>query len=185
MKYIPPLLAYYLLAILFSAVPATHATPEEDLLRFPECRHCRMAREQYAQSRMFITYNDGSQSGFCSIHCLAVDLVLNTDKTPESIRVGDYATKVLIDAETASWVLGGLKRGVMTERAKWDFGTVKDAEAFIKENGGEIVVFEQALEGAYYDMYSDSKLIRNTRKLRMIIHDFEKRTPTGSKPPLN
>jgi len=34
-------------------------------------------------------------------------------------------------------------------------------------------------------MYSDSKVIRNKRKLKMMIDDFERRTPTGPNPPAN
>ncbi|MHC1728678.1 MAG: nitrous oxide reductase accessory protein NosL [Syntrophobacteraceae bacterium] len=164
-----------LLVFLFASVLNTLSAPNEDLVQFPQCRHCQMLRSQYAQSRMVVGYNDGSEFGFCSIHCLAIDLVLNTDKTPSFVKTGDYATRLLIDAETASWVLGGRRKGVMTQRAKWAFRSVKDAELFIKENGGKLISFEQALEAAYHDMYTDSKVIRNKRKLKMMIKDFEKR----------
>ncbi|MEM5787082.1 MAG: nitrous oxide reductase accessory protein NosL [Syntrophobacteraceae bacterium] len=177
------ILSFFLFVVLSSSVLGTHAVPEEDILQFPKCRHCRMDRGMFAQSRMLVSYDDGSRYGVCSIHCLAINLVLNTDKVPKQIKVGDYNTRALVDAETATWVLGGQKKGVMTERAKWAFHSAGDAESFIKQNGGELISFEQALEAAYQDMYLDSKVIRNRRKLKLMINNFEKRTPGSLKPP--
>jgi len=115
---------------------------------------------------MLIIYDDGSELGLCSIHCAAVDLALNIDKTPKSIQVGDYNTKNLIDAEGAIWVIGGQKPGVMTKRAKWAFEKKADAEAFIKTNGGNLSGFEEAIKAAYEDMYTDTKMIREKRKMK-------------------
>ncbi len=70
----------------------------------------------------------------------------------------------------ASWVIGGNKMGVMTKRAKWAFGAKEDAEKFIKENGGDLASFEQAIEAAYEDMYADIKMIRERRKMRKMEH---------------
>jgi copper chaperone NosL len=154
------------------------AAQDGDLGQFPVCKHCRMDRTQYSSCRMLLRYNDGTELAFCSIHCLAIDLVLNTDKTPKFIWAADYNTGSLIDAETASWVLGGIKKGVMTERAKWAFKSGEDAKGFIKQNGGESASFEQALEAAYRDMYSDSKVIRSKRNIKHLIRDLERRIPT-------
>ncbi len=159
------------------------AQQEDDLQKFPTCTHCRMERKQYAPSRMLLTHTDGTECAFCSLHCLALELVIHTDKNPNSVRVADYNTGALIDAETASWVLGGIKKGVMTERAKWAFKSKKEADEFIRQNGGEHVVFEQALEAAYQDMYTDSKVIRNRMKIRNMIDDLEMRSPAGMNRP--
>ncbi len=75
------------------------------------------------------------------LHCAAIDLILKIDKAPKAIRVGDYSTKNLIDAEKAFWIIGGSKMGVMTKRAKWAFEKKGDAEKFMKENGGTLAVF--------------------------------------------
>ena len=170
---------FFLSVIVFACARDSFPAQEEDLLRFPQCRHCRMHRSHYAQSRMLIEYSDGAESGLCSIHCLAVDLVLNTDKTPKQMMAADYVTRRLIDAESAFWVLGGAKRGVMTQRAKWAFDSVKNAESFIGTHGGAKVSFEQALAAAFHDMYADSKIIRSKRKLKMMIDEFEKRAPAA------
>jgi len=135
-----------------------------DIAEFASCKYCGMDREKFAHSRMLVEYDDGSKMGTCSIHCLAVDLANNLDKTPKSIMVGDYNTKELIDAEKAYWVIGGDKQGVMTMRAKWAFAKKGDAEAFIKENKGKLATFDEAMKATYEDMYKDTKMIRDKRK---------------------
>ncbi len=138
---------------------------QEDIEEYPECPYCGMNRKQYAHSRMLIEYEDESE-GFCSLHCAAVDLAVKIDQTLQSIKVGDYNTKKLIDAERAVWVIGGDKMGVMTKRAKWAFEKKEDAEKFVKENKGNIGTFEEAMKAAYEDMYADTKMIRDRRKMK-------------------
>jgi len=138
---------------------------DDDVKGIPACKYCGMNRETFAHSRMLIEYDDGTSVGTCSIHCVAVDLALNLDKTPKTIQVGDYGTKKLIDAEKATWVIGGNKQGVMTRNAKWAFAEKADAEKFQKENGGTISGFEEALEASYKDLSNDTKMIREKRKM--------------------
>lgn len=73
------------------------------------------------------------------------------DKKVRSIRVADRNTRALIDATTAFWVIGGRKRGVMTMRATWAFAKKGDAEAFIKNYGGALATWQEALEAARQD----------------------------------
>jgi nitrous oxide reductase accessory protein NosL len=138
----------------------------DDIKQNPSCKYCGMDREKFGHSRMLIEYDDGTAVGTCSIHCTAVDLALNIDKTPTAIRVADFGTKTLVDAEKAPWVVGGSKPGVMTKRAKWAFEKKEDAEKFIKENGGTAASFDDAVKFAYEDMYQDTKMIREKRKMK-------------------
>jgi len=146
------------------------AEGQEDVQKHSSCKYCGMNRQQFAHSRIFIEYDDATTVGTCSIHCAAVDLAINIDKTPKAIQVGDYNSKALIDAEKASWVIGGSRMGVMTKRAKWAFDKKEDAEKFIKENGGETATFDVAMKAAYEDMYADTKMIRERRKMRKMEH---------------
>jgi copper chaperone NosL len=139
---------------------------DNDVKEVPSCKYCGMNRETFAHGRMLIEYNDGTKEGTCSLHCAAVDLALNLDKAPKTIQVGDYGTKGLINAETAVWVIGGNKPGVMTRNAKWAFANKADAEKFRQENGGRIATFDEALEAAYKDLAEDTKMIRERRKMR-------------------
>ncbi len=138
---------------------------QEDISKYSNCPYCGMDREKFAHSRVIIEYDDGKTVGLCSVHCAAVDLAINIDKTPQAIKVGDYNTKKLIDAETAFWVIGGNKMGVMTKRAKWAFEKKDDADKFVKINGGAHATFDEAMKAAYEDMYADTKMIREKRKM--------------------
>jgi nitrous oxide reductase accessory protein NosL len=138
---------------------------QDDIKTHPSCKYCGMDRAKFAHSRVLLTYEDGTSVGTCSLHCAAVDLAINIDKTPKAVQVGDYITKSLIDAEKASWVIGGSKMGVMTKKAKWAFATNEAAANFSKENGGEIAGYEQAIKASYEDMYTDTKMIREKRKM--------------------
>lgn len=138
----------------------------KDIQQHRTCKYCNMDRRQYAHSRMLIIYTDGTEFGSCSLHCVAVDLALHIDKTPKAILVADYNTKELIDAETAYWVIGGILPGVMTKRAKWAFNNERDAREFINRNGGVLETFDEAMKASYEDMHTDSKMIRNKRKLK-------------------
>ena len=56
--------------------------------------------------------------------------------------------------------------GVMTRNAKWAFEKKEDAEKFIKANGGKQATFDQVIEASYIDMYKDTKMIREKRKMK-------------------
>ena len=157
------LILFTVLVCLFAMALA--ALAQDDVAKQASCKYCGMDRKTFAHSRMLVTYEDGSSMGTCSLHCTAVELALNIDKTPKSIEVGDFKTKKLIDAEKAFWVIGGSKPGVMTKRAKWAFESKADADAFIKENGGKPASFDEAVKASYEDMYADTKMIRDKRKM--------------------
>jgi copper chaperone NosL len=154
-----------ILGLLFAATVCVAQTPA-DIQAHASCKYCGMDRQQFAHSRMQIEYEDGAAVGTCSIHCAAIDLANNIDKTPKGLLVGDYGTKKLIDAEKAVWVIGGNKPGVMTKRAKWAFENKDQAEKFIQENGGSLATFDQAMKTSYEDMYEDTKMIRDRRKAK-------------------
>jgi copper chaperone NosL len=169
-----PGIALVLIMILCFVVLAFAA---DDVKQAPSCKYCGMDRNMFAHSRMFIEYDDGKTEGFCSIHCAAVDLAVNIDHSPKLVSVGDYGTKELIDVEKAFWVIGGNKPGVMTKRAKWAFKTKDGAEAFVKESGGSIATFDEAMKAAYEDMYQDTKMIRERRATRR--KAMEQQKPAG------
>jgi hypothetical protein len=152
-------------SLLALAAAPLGAAAQEDLRASPSCRHCGMDREKFASSRMVVEYDDGSAVGTCSIHCAAVDLAVTLDKAPTTFKVADLASKHLVDAEKASWVLGGGKPGVMTRRAKWAFADRAAAEVFAKEQGGTLVTFEEAMKASFEDMYQDTRMIREKRRM--------------------
>jgi hypothetical protein len=154
------------LSLALLCLGSASAQVAEDVQRYPACKHCGMDREKFGHSRMLIEYEDGTAVGTCSLHCVAVDLAVTLDGAPKVIFAADHGTKTLVDAEKAVWVIGGNKPGVMTKRAKWAFADRAAAEAFAKENGGTIATFEEAMKAAYEDMYQDTNMIRERRKMK-------------------
>jgi len=154
-----------LIAVCFMCAGVSYAQAKKDIHLHKDCKYCGMDRGMFEFSRMLIEYDDGSSVAVCSIHCAAVDLANNIDKMPKTIMVGDFNAKDLIDAEKAFWVIGGEKPGVMSKRGKWAFAKKEDAEAFMKKNGGSAADFETAMKAAYEDMYGDTKMIRDKRKM--------------------
>ncbi len=150
---------------MFCVLLAGVAFAQDDLKKYPSCQHCGMDRKFFAHSRMLIQYTEGTIVGTCSIRCAALDLAMNSDKTPKSILVGDYNSKLLVDARKAIWVIGGKKSGVMTENAKWAFAQKADAKKIIVENGGTIIGYDAAMKAAYRDLDPDTKkMIREKKK---------------------
>ena len=159
MKMVPKLIAaLFLLSLTVGTVVADQPVEAPD-----SCTYCGMNRTKFAHSRMLVRYSDGSSTGTCSIHCMAVELATHIDKQPSSLEVGAYDTRKLINAESAVWVIGGDKMGVMTSRAKWAFADQSAAEAFIKAHQGSIGSFDDAIRVSYEDMYLDIKMIRERR----------------------
>ncbi len=137
-----------ILILLFS-VRTSFAGNEADAIESPKtCKVCGMDRNVYDRSRMLIVYADGTTVGLCSLHCAAEEMKENKDKQVKSIMVADYETKKLIDAKTAIWVIGGIKTGVMTNLPEWAFADQQEAQAFMKENGGRVSTFDEALQAA-------------------------------------
>jgi nitrous oxide reductase accessory protein NosL len=157
------------LAVALLLLPAGVALADHhlgDVKAGPSCKYCGMDRAKYSSSRMVVAFDDGTKLHACSLHCAAVDLATQIDRSPTTLQVADMNTQELVDAEKAFWVLGGSKPGVMTKRGKWAFGEKGAAEAFVKENGGAIVSFDDAMKAAYEDMYQDTKMIRERRKAK-------------------
>lgn len=129
------------------------------------CHYCGMKKAMFGHSWVNIEREDGTMVGVCSVHCAAVDMALNIDKPAVAITVGDYNSKKQIGADSAFWVIGGKKSGVMTMRAKWAFDSKVTADAFMNEQGGRPATFEDVMKAAFEDMYQDTLMIQKKRKM--------------------
>jgi nitrous oxide reductase accessory protein NosL len=141
-------IAFGILAVVLFCIARTDAFAQSDIEDHRSCAHCGMDRKAYGFSRMLIQYEDGALVGVCSLHCAVVEIGANQGRTVKTLLVADRDTRTLIDAEKAIWVMGGKKRGVMTQLPKWAFQTEAAAEVFIKTNGGKIVPWAEALAAA-------------------------------------
>jgi nitrous oxide reductase accessory protein NosL len=151
---VPRFILFLILCLILTGAVAGAA----DTVENPKhCRQCGMDRTVFAQSRMLIVYDDGATAGVCSIHCAAIEMKLNRERQVKSLMVADYTTRELIDARTAIWVVGGRKGGVMTAVAKWAFANEKDALIFVKENGGKVTKFDEAMKAANEETVEGTK----------------------------
>lgn len=140
--------------LLAAAVFLAAAVPlADDIKRHPECKYCGMDRETFGFSRMLVRYDDGMETPLCSIHCAGIELALNPHKGLRAALVGDYATRALIDAERAFWVLGGDRMGVMSIRGKWAFSERRAAERFMADHGGKLATYDETMKAVFDDMY--------------------------------
>jgi nitrous oxide reductase accessory protein NosL len=105
-------------------------------------------------------------------------MAAHREKTIIRMLVADYASKELVDAQKAYWVIGGNKAGVMTGRAKWAFREKTSAEAFIKDNGGTPGSYHDAMKAAFGDMADDIRMLRERKTsgqtMMRDIHDHPK-----------
>ena len=83
---------------------------EKDVENIHSRQYCGMDREKFGSTRMLVEYANGSTIGTCSIHCAAVDLAQSFGKEIKALRVADYRSGKLVDAEKAVWVVGAESR---------------------------------------------------------------------------
>jgi copper chaperone NosL len=139
-------LVILIVVLLFTA--STIVFSQDDINDHRSCVNCGMDRKAFGYSRMLIQYEDGTASGICSLHCAVAVLDANPGRKVKTLLVADRDTRTMINAEQAIWVMGGGKRGVMTQQPKWAFQSKDSAEAFIKANGGKLVTWDEALTAA-------------------------------------
>ncbi len=151
-------------------IPKTAADPkplDNELSKYPKCPYCGMDRKQYHHSRHLVHYQDELVDATCSLHCAALSLAINLDRGPKAIYAADFGAKAdpkpLVDAETATYLIGSKLPGVMTKQSKVAFAAKTAAEAAKTEQGGELGDFDTALQAAYQSMASDTLIIRKKR----------------------
>jgi hypothetical protein len=128
---------------------------EDDVAVHRECGFCGMDRKAYGYSRALVRWGDGAEVGTCSLHCAVVELGGHPGRALGALLVADRDTHALVDAAAATWVIGGRRKGVMTQRPKWAFATREAAEAFVRAEGGEVVGWDAALAAAREDLAAE------------------------------
>src|SRR5512138_795805 len=103
------------IALAMTSIIVSVVMAGNDIDEFRSCNNCGMDRKAYGYSRMLVTYKDGARIGVCSLHCAVTDVDANKGRDVASLMVADRNSRTLIDAEKAFWVIGGKKRGVMTQ----------------------------------------------------------------------
>lgn len=110
-----------------------------------ECEICGMWIDQYMSTRHVITLKDNTIKSFCSLAC-AAKYIREHKENVKDVKVADFLTQRLIDAEKAFYLEGSDVPGVMSYTSRIAFSTKDDAERFQSKHGGRIITFEKAME---------------------------------------
>ena len=123
------------------------------------CPLCSMNLKMFLKTNHWLTFSDGTKTGFCSIHCAA--LVHKKRATDiDRWEVVDYDTKTLINAHTANFLIQSDLPGTMTPVSKLAFASLGTAKKYQKEHGGTIGAFDDALKRALEGMGEDMAMIK-------------------------
>jgi copper chaperone NosL len=108
------------------------------------CVLCGMYLDIYAKTRYTITLDDGSSQSTCSLTCAA--RIINEHKgRTRDVKVADYLTGKMIDAQSAFFLEGSDVPGVMSNTSRIAFPSKKAVQDFRKKHGGRIITFDKAV----------------------------------------
>lgn len=141
---------------MFQTVPMDKATILQEGKTKMFCPECGMTLPMFYKTNHAATV-DGKVKQYCSIYCIVEDTKKGSKLT--DIKVVDVNSLKFIDADKAFYVVGSSKKGTMTMVSKYAFASKVNAEAFAKENGGDIVDYAGAYKAAETDFGKDSKMV--------------------------
>ena len=147
---------------MFQMVPADKATILQEGNAKMFCPECGMALPMFYKTNHAATV-DGKDKQYCSIHCVVEDIKKGSKLT--DIKVVDVNSLKFIDANKAFYVVGSSKKGTMTMVSKYAFASRVNAEAFAKENGGEVVDYTGAYKAAEADFDKDAAMVAKKQKM--------------------
>jgi len=137
-------IAFMLVLIQFTLL-STWASAEETHKR-ESCRVCGMWIDQYQKSAAELVYKDGKKEYACGVACM---LRIVEDEGGiagfESVKGHDWGAGKLVDAQTATYVLGSKVIPDMVPNYI-AFAKRDEAEAFAAKEGGDIIDFNIAYD---------------------------------------
>ena len=136
------LLALLLVGVSFCAAAMFQSVPEENATLIQQgnekyaCPNCGMHLVKF-----YKTSHTHENHQYCSIHCL---YEATQGTIPSDAKVVDVTSLKLVEAKSAFYVVGSNVRGTMSKTSSYAFALEKDAQAFMSQNGGRIVSFDEA-----------------------------------------
>lgn len=126
-----------------------------DLVKYPRCVICNMDRQQFHFSRHLLHYGDDHVQGTCSINCASEAMLRERKRGFNAVYAADYSEisdpKPLIEASTATYLIGSSLKAVMSPVSKYAFSTQVSAELEMAKSGGQLATFEKSLAAALED----------------------------------
>lgn len=123
---------------------AAMAVPSHALER---CDNCRMKVHDESKVKVVVTMKDGGQHAVCGLYCASMELE-REGAGVASVTTVDYVTGEVLTASDAAWVEGSDAKAVMSDVSRIAFKDKSAAEAFVKEHGGRVITYDEALAGS-------------------------------------
>lgn len=124
-----------------------------ELEKYPRCVICNMDRRKFHYARHLLHYGDGTAQGTCSVHCAAECMLRERRRGFRTIYAPDYMStaepKALVEAASATYLIGSDLRGVMTPVSKVAFASREAALQAQLTYGGEIGSFATAIAASF------------------------------------
>jgi nitrous oxide reductase accessory protein NosL len=130
------------------------------------CAICGMKIEMFYKTSHSAKLPNGHDRQYCSMHCLVVDMK-EYDIDLDTVKVVDVKTEKLIKAKDAYYVMYSKIKGTMSYVSKLAFEKRDDAQEFIKEYGGRIVSFDEALKQTKDSLSSDHKKLKSKKEKKI------------------
>jgi nitrous oxide reductase accessory protein NosL len=135
-------IAFMLVIFPFTLMP--DEVSAEEAHKRESCRVCGMYIDQYQKSAAELILKDGTMEHTCGAACMLREVEdaggLSSFK---SVKVHDWVSGKLVDAETATYVLGSNVIPDMVPNYI-AFAKREEAEAFVAKEGGEVIDFNIA-----------------------------------------
>lgn len=110
------------------------------------CRVCGMWIDEYKRTAAELVYKDGKKEYTCGVACMLREVEdAGGISAFKSVKVHDWVTGNLVDAESATYVVGSKVIPDMVPNYI-AFASRTDAEAFAAKEGGDILDFSVAYE---------------------------------------
>lgn len=110
------------------------------------CRVCGMYIDEYQKTAAELVYKDGKKEYTCGVACMLREIEdAGGISAFESVKVHDWVSGKLVDAETATYVIGSKVIPDMVPNYI-AFANRDEAEAFVAKEGGEVIDFNIAYE---------------------------------------
>lgn len=134
-----------MLVLIQFALLSAWASAEETHKR-ESCRVCGMYIDQYQKSAAELVLKDGTMEHTCGVACMLREVEdAGGISAFKSVHVHDWVTGKLVDAQTATYVIGSKVIPDMVPNYI-AFAKREDAEAFVAKEGGEVIDFNIAYD---------------------------------------
>ena len=116
--------------------------PNGKIMGTSSCPICNMKIKKFYKTSHAVVYKDKKKEHFCSMHCLKEKMKKRKDI--KKIYAVDAKSNKLIDAKTATYVIGSDVPSTMGNKSRVAFSSKEEAKKFQKRHGGKVATFSTA-----------------------------------------